>query len=69
MNIVFQVDKYFPNTEAPARRITGLAENLVKLGNKVDVICPFPDYIDGKKEIRDINMGYMEKYRQDRQIH
>lgn len=49
MNIVFQVDKYFPNTEAPARRITGLAENLVKLGNKVDVICPFPDYIDGKK--------------------
>ena len=29
----------------------------------------YQDYIDGKKEIRDINMEYMEKYRQDRQIH
>ncbi len=28
----------------------------------------YQDYIDGKKEIRDINMEYMEKYRQDRQI-
>ena len=26
------------------------------------------DYIDGKKEIREINMEYMEKYRQNRQI-
>lgn len=26
------------------------------------------DYIDGKREIREINMGYMEEYRQDRQI-
>ena len=29
----------------------------------------YQDYIDGKKEIREINMEYMEKYRQDRQIH
>ena len=28
----------------------------------------YQDYIDGKKEIREINMEYMEKYRQDRQI-
>lgn len=49
MNIVFQCDRYFPNAEAPARRITGLAENLVKFGNNVDVICPLPDYVDGKK--------------------
>ena len=28
----------------------------------------YQDYIDGKKEIRDINMEYMERYRQDRQI-
>ena len=29
----------------------------------------YQDYIDGKKEIREINMEYMEKFRQDRQIH
>ena len=29
----------------------------------------YQDYIDGKKEIREINQEYMEKYRQDRQIH
>ena len=28
----------------------------------------YQDYIDGKKEIREINMEYMEKYRQNRQI-
>ena len=28
----------------------------------------YQDYIDGKREIRDINMGYMEEYRQNRQI-
>ena len=28
----------------------------------------YQDYIDGKKEIRDINMEYMERYRQNRQI-
>ena len=28
----------------------------------------YQDYIDGKREIREINMGYMEEYRQDRQI-
>ena len=28
----------------------------------------YQDYIDGKREIRDINMEYMEKYRQGRQI-
>ena len=28
----------------------------------------YQDYIDGKREIKDINMGYMEEYRQDRQI-
>ena len=28
----------------------------------------YQDYIEGKKEIRDINMEYMERYRQDRQI-
>ena len=35
-------------------------------GNPWDI---YQDYIDGKKEIREINMEYMEKYRQDRQIH
>ena len=29
----------------------------------------YQDYIDGKKDIREINQEYMEKYRQDRQIH
>ncbi len=29
----------------------------------------YQDYIDGKKEIREINMEYMQKYRQNRQIH
>lgn len=28
----------------------------------------YKEYIDGKREIRDINMGYMKEYRQDRQI-
>ena len=28
----------------------------------------YQEYIDGKREIRDINMGYMEEYRQNRQI-
>ena len=28
----------------------------------------YQDYIDGKREIREINMEYMEKYRQGRQI-
>ena len=28
----------------------------------------YQDYIDGKREIKDINAGYMEQYRQDRQI-
>ncbi len=34
-------------------------------GSPLDI---YQDYIDGKKEIRDINMEYMERYRQDRQI-
>ena len=28
----------------------------------------YQDYIDGKREIRDINADYMQNYRQDRQI-
>ena len=28
----------------------------------------YEDYIDGKREISEINMSYMEEYRQDRQI-
>lgn len=28
----------------------------------------YQDYIDGKREIRDINMSYMQQYRQDRDI-
>ena len=28
----------------------------------------YQDYIDGKREIREINMGYMQEYRQGRQI-
>ena len=28
----------------------------------------YQDYIDGKREIKDINMEYNEKYRQGRQI-
>ena len=28
----------------------------------------YQDYIDGKREIKEINMGYMEEYRQNRQI-
>jgi hypothetical protein len=28
----------------------------------------YQDYIDGKREISEINMKYMEEYRQDRQI-
>ena len=29
----------------------------------------YQDYIDGKREIKEINAGYMEQYRQNRQIH
>ena len=28
----------------------------------------YQDYIDGKREIKDINAEYMSQYRQDRQI-
>lgn len=28
----------------------------------------YQDYIDGKREIKEINMSYMEEYRQNRQI-
>ena len=28
----------------------------------------YQDYIDGKREIKEINMAYMEQYRQDRVI-
>ena len=28
----------------------------------------YQDYIDGKREISEINMSYMQEYRQDRQI-
>ena len=38
-------------------------------GCAVGMIEMYQDYIDGKKEIREINQEYMEKYRQDRQIH
>ena len=49
MKIVFIIDQYLPETSAPSRRISGLAENLVSLGHNVEVVCPFADYIDGKK--------------------
>ena len=28
----------------------------------------YQDYIDGKRELREINMSYMEEYRQNRRI-
>ena len=28
----------------------------------------YQDYIDGKRELKEINAGYMEQYRQDRNI-
>ena len=34
-------------------------------GNPLEI---YQDYIDGKREIREINMMYMEEYRQNRQI-
>lgn len=34
-------------------------------GNPWDI---YQDYIDGKREIREINMDYMGQYRQNRQI-
>ena len=34
-------------------------------GNPLDI---YQDYIDGKREIREINMAYMEEHRQNRQI-
>ena len=49
MRIAFLIDQYLPETSAPARRVSGLAENLVSLGHKVEVVCPLPDYVDGKK--------------------
>lgn len=49
MRIAFLIDQYLPETSAPARRISGLAENLVALGHEVEVVCPFADYVDGKK--------------------
>ena len=49
MKIVFQIDQYLPLSSAPARRVSGLAENLVKLGNDVEVVCPLPDYENGRK--------------------
>lgn len=49
MRIAFLIDQYLPETSAPSRRVSGLAENLVSLGHEVEVICPLPDYEDGKR--------------------
>ena len=43
--------------------ISGLCD-----GCSPGIIEMYQDYIDGKKEIKEINMEYNEKYRQGRQI-
>ena len=57
-----------------AQREQIVAESIGNINGSCDgcaagLIEMYRDYIDGKKEIREINMEYMEKYRQDRQIH
>lgn len=63
MRIVFHTHSYLPDTEAGARRISGLAENLVQLGHEVDVICGFPDYINGQKR-----KGWLKQFKQEENI-
>lgn len=49
MRILFHAINYLPKTEADARRISGLAENLKDLGCSVDVVTVYPDKVKGKK--------------------
>ena len=43
--------------------ISGLCD-----GCSPGIIEMYQDYIDGNKELKEINAEYMERYRQDRQI-
>ena len=50
-----------------------VAESIGNINGSCDgcmagLIDMYQDYIDGKREIREINGGYMEEYRQNRQI-
>ncbi|HHU55581.1 MAG TPA: glycosyltransferase family 4 protein [Acholeplasmataceae bacterium] len=49
MRILFHAINYLPNTEADARRISGLVERLTEIGCRVDVVVPFSDTVNGKK--------------------
>ena len=49
MRIVIHSYAYHPDTSAAARRFIGLGECLASMGHEVDVICAYPDYVDGKR--------------------
>ncbi|HEX3031263.1 MAG TPA: glycosyltransferase family 4 protein [Bacillota bacterium] len=48
MRILFITQYFFPETNGAANRLTGLARELVKLGNQVGVITGMPNYPTGR---------------------